>query len=247
MSLDPKSRLLPLPKERPRSRSERACRRSSSRSSSRLRPRRRQLPERVHLPAAAASSRSCGRRRAARPASGSWRGTRTCRCVAGWRSAAAAAPAGRRISAMYPVVELVTGALFVGGYLLYGGTPLWFVRIAFACAMIVLFVIDLQHHILPNVITVPGIPIGFALSLFLPPGWRSRSSACCWAAACSVRDRRGLLPAARHRRARHGRREDAGDDRRVPRLAADAGDAHLRVVHRRAGRRWRCWRRAAAA
>jgi leader peptidase (prepilin peptidase)/N-methyltransferase len=77
-----------------------------------------------------------------------------------------------RISAMYPIVELVTGALFVGAYLLYGVTPLMFVRIAFGCAMIVLFVIDLQHRILPNVITVTGVPIGFALSLFLPPGWR---------------------------------------------------------------------------
>jgi leader peptidase (prepilin peptidase)/N-methyltransferase len=77
-----------------------------------------------------------------------------------------------RISAMYPIVELVTGALFVGAYLLYGATPLGFVRIAFGCAMIVLFVIDLQHRILPNVITVTGVPIGFALSLFLPPGWR---------------------------------------------------------------------------
>ena len=77
-----------------------------------------------------------------------------------------------RISAMYPIVELVTGALFVGAYLLYGVTPLAFVRIAFGCAMIVLFVIDLQHRILPNVITVTGVPIGFALSLFLPPGWK---------------------------------------------------------------------------
>jgi leader peptidase (prepilin peptidase)/N-methyltransferase len=76
------------------------------------------------------------------------------------------------VSPMYPVVELVTGALFVGGYLLYGATPLGFVRIAFGCAMIVLFVIDLQHRILPNIITVTGVPIGFALSLFLPPGWR---------------------------------------------------------------------------
>ena len=77
-----------------------------------------------------------------------------------------------RISAMYPVVELVTGALFAGACLLYGVTPLAFVRIAFGCAMIVLFVIDLQHRILPNVITVTGVPIGFALSLVLPPGWR---------------------------------------------------------------------------
>jgi leader peptidase (prepilin peptidase)/N-methyltransferase len=77
-----------------------------------------------------------------------------------------------RISAMYPVVELVTGALFAGAYLLYGVAPLTFVRIGFGCAMIVLFVIDLRHRILPNVITVTGIPIGFALSLVLPPGWR---------------------------------------------------------------------------
>jgi leader peptidase (prepilin peptidase)/N-methyltransferase len=38
--------------------------------------------------------------------------------------------------------------------------------------MVVLFVIDLQHHLLPNVITVPGIVVGFALSLVLPPGWK---------------------------------------------------------------------------
>jgi leader peptidase (prepilin peptidase)/N-methyltransferase len=80
---------------------------------------------------------------------------------------------GERVSVMYPIVELVTAALFVAGYLIYGGTPLLAVRLAFACAMVVLFVIDLQHHILPNVITVPGILVGFALSLFLPPGWKS--------------------------------------------------------------------------
>jgi leader peptidase (prepilin peptidase)/N-methyltransferase len=37
--------------------------------------------------------------------------------------------------------------------------------------MIVLFVIDLRHRLLPNVITVPGIVVGFIFSLFLPPGW----------------------------------------------------------------------------
>jgi leader peptidase (prepilin peptidase)/N-methyltransferase len=78
-----------------------------------------------------------------------------------------------RVSVMYPIVELVTGALFVGAYLLYGLSPLMFVRIAFGCAMIVLFVIDLQHRILPNAITIPGAVIGFVLSLFLPPGWVS--------------------------------------------------------------------------
>src|SRR5688572_22127668 len=75
------------------------------------------------------------------------------------------------ISPMYPIVEAVTGAVFVAGYFIYGWTPLLAVRLLLACAMIVLFAIDLQHRILPNVITLPGIVIGFALSFFLPPGW----------------------------------------------------------------------------
>ena len=79
---------------------------------------------------------------------------------------------GAAVSAMYPIVETVTAAVFVAAYALYGLTPLGVVRVAFACALIVLFVIDLQHRILPNAITLPGIVIGFLCSLFLPPGWR---------------------------------------------------------------------------
>ena len=37
--------------------------------------------------------------------------------------------------------------------------------------MIVLFVIDLQHRILPNVITLPGIVVGFLCSMLVGPGW----------------------------------------------------------------------------
>ncbi len=77
---------------------------------------------------------------------------------------------GERISAMYPTVEAVTGVVFVLGGLFYGWTPLLAARLLFACAMIVLFVIDLQHRILPNVITVPGIVVGVGLSVVLPPG-----------------------------------------------------------------------------
>ena len=80
---------------------------------------------------------------------------------------------GERISVIYPIVELITGALFVAGYAIYGWTPLLAARLAFACAMVVLFAIDLRHHLLPNVITVPGIVVGFVLSLVLPPGWKA--------------------------------------------------------------------------
>lgn len=76
------------------------------------------------------------------------------------------------VSWMYPAVEIVTALTFLSGYLLYGLTPIGAVRVLFACALIVLFVTDLQHKILPNVITVPGIVAGFLCSLLLPPGWR---------------------------------------------------------------------------
>jgi leader peptidase (prepilin peptidase) / N-methyltransferase len=80
---------------------------------------------------------------------------------------------GERISVIYPIVEAVTGAVFAAGYVLYGLTPLLAARLLFACAMIVLFAIDLRHRILPNVITIPGTIVGFVISLFLPPGWLS--------------------------------------------------------------------------
>lgn len=79
---------------------------------------------------------------------------------------------GERISVMYPIVEAVTATMFVVMALHYGLTPLLGVRVVFGCAMIVLFVIDLQHQILPNEITVPGIVAGLVASVFLPPGWR---------------------------------------------------------------------------
>jgi len=77
------------------------------------------------------------------------------------------------ISVMYPLVELTTAVVFAGGIVVYGLSALLVVRLAFACALIVLFAIDLRHRILPNIITVPGIGVGFLASWFLPPGWVS--------------------------------------------------------------------------
>ncbi len=77
------------------------------------------------------------------------------------------------VSPMYPLVEAVTALVFVLQFWQLGWQPLLAVRWLFAAAMIVLFVIDLQHRILPNVITLPGIVIGVAASLVLDPGWRA--------------------------------------------------------------------------
>ena len=49
----------------------------------------------------------------------------------------------------------------------------------FGCALIVLFAIDLEHHLLPNVITLPGIVVGFLFSFFTEPAGCRRSSASC--------------------------------------------------------------------
>jgi leader peptidase (prepilin peptidase)/N-methyltransferase len=77
------------------------------------------------------------------------------------------------ISLQYPVVEAVCGALFAIHFVVLGWTPLLFIRLVFASAMLTLFVIDLEHQILPNAITLPGIVLGLVASLFLAPGWRS--------------------------------------------------------------------------
>ena len=77
------------------------------------------------------------------------------------------------ISVMYPAVEIVTGVAFAVSAFAFGDAAFLAVRLTFACALIVLFVIDLQHRVLPNIVTLPGIGLGFGASLFLAPGWLS--------------------------------------------------------------------------
>ena len=77
---------------------------------------------------------------------------------------------GIPVSWQYPVVELVTGALFVLVVWLTPPGPLLASRLLLVCALIALFGIDLEHQILPNVITLPGIVIGLMLSVIAPPG-----------------------------------------------------------------------------
>jgi leader peptidase (prepilin peptidase)/N-methyltransferase len=78
-----------------------------------------------------------------------------------------------RISPVYPLVEAFTGAMFAWGWWQYGPSWLLASHLLFGCSLVVLFFIDLEHRILPNVITLPGIVIGFLLSLINPPGWAS--------------------------------------------------------------------------
>jgi leader peptidase (prepilin peptidase)/N-methyltransferase len=77
------------------------------------------------------------------------------------------------ISIRYPIIEALTALMFAAGWWYYGPSLLLASRLVFGCALIVLFAIDLEHHLLPNVITLPGIVVGFLFSLFGEPGWLS--------------------------------------------------------------------------
>lgn len=79
---------------------------------------------------------------------------------------------GVGVSWQYPIVELITALLFVLAVWLTPIGPVLFARLLLICILIVLFGIDLEHQILPNAITLPGIVIGFLFSLFGPPGWK---------------------------------------------------------------------------
>ena len=77
------------------------------------------------------------------------------------------------ISVRYPLIEALTAAMFAGAWWYYGPSVLLASRLIFGCALIVLFAIDLEHHLLPDVITLPGIVIGFLFSFFAEPRWES--------------------------------------------------------------------------
>jgi leader peptidase (prepilin peptidase) / N-methyltransferase len=77
------------------------------------------------------------------------------------------------ISLQYPVVELLNALLTLFLFRKFGPTLPFLVLFLFCSAMVVITFIDLEHQIIPDVISLPGIPIGFLCSLFMPqPGWK---------------------------------------------------------------------------
>lgn len=71
------------------------------------------------------------------------------------------------ISWQYPVVEALTTAIYWGTYFSYGLQWKTAVLLVFFSALIVLVFIDLNHRLLPDVITLPGIALGIVLSVLV--------------------------------------------------------------------------------
>lgn len=79
---------------------------------------------------------------------------------------------GSPISAQYPVVEGLNGLLTMFLFMRFGLSFAFAVLFLFCCAMVVITFIDLEHQIIPDVISLPGIVIGFIFSFFIPQlGW----------------------------------------------------------------------------
>ena len=76
---------------------------------------------------------------------------------------------GLPISPMYPLVELLTGLLFVGCYLEFGISQATVKWLFFTSLIIVLTVTDLRVRLLPDLITWPGFAAGVLFSAFVPP------------------------------------------------------------------------------
>ena len=86
-----------------------------------------------------------------------------------------------RISIQYPLVELVTALLTLFLFMRFGphppyhGISSWLpflIHFLFCSAMVVVTFIDLEHQIIPDVISLPGIVAGFIFSFFIPQiGW----------------------------------------------------------------------------
>jgi leader peptidase (prepilin peptidase)/N-methyltransferase len=74
------------------------------------------------------------------------------------------------ISVRYPIVEIVTALVWL--LIAWLTPPGWLLasRLMLGTSLIALFVIDLEHQLLPNAITLPGIAAGLALSVVTPVG-----------------------------------------------------------------------------
>jgi len=73
-----------------------------------------------------------------------------------------------KISVRYPIIEGVTAVAFVGVVTWFGLTLVSLAYLAFVCALIVASVVDIDHQIIPDEISVGGLAVGLVVSGLIP-------------------------------------------------------------------------------
>ena len=71
-------------------------------------------------------------------------------------------------SMRYPIVELLTGLMALAVAMKFGFTLESLIYFVFICTLLVVTFIDIDHQIIPDVISLPGIPIFFLAAFALP-------------------------------------------------------------------------------
>ncbi|QPJ66638.1 MAG: prepilin peptidase [Candidatus Nitrohelix vancouverensis] len=74
---------------------------------------------------------------------------------------------GVRFSWVYPFIEFITALLIVASFYRFGWSWEFAIFTVVGPALVVITVIDLQHKIIPNLITLPGIPLCLIAGIYL--------------------------------------------------------------------------------
>ncbi|MBW2634799.1 MAG: prepilin peptidase, partial [Deltaproteobacteria bacterium] len=72
------------------------------------------------------------------------------------------------IAFRYVLVELLAGALAVCTYIRFDLSIEGAIYYAFIAALLVITFIDIDHRIIPDIISLSGIPLGLTASFFIP-------------------------------------------------------------------------------
>jgi len=72
-----------------------------------------------------------------------------------------------KISLQYPLVEFIASTLIVVTYWRFGWGWEFIGKSILGLLLIVIFFIDLKHRIIPDVVTLPGMALGFFFSFFV--------------------------------------------------------------------------------
>ena len=70
------------------------------------------------------------------------------------------------ISLIYPTIEALTGILMLAGLLKFGTSSEFFVYTVVATSLVIITAIDIEHQIIPDVITLPGIAFGLIVGIY---------------------------------------------------------------------------------
>jgi leader peptidase (prepilin peptidase)/N-methyltransferase len=77
---------------------------------------------------------------------------------------------GAPISSRYPLVETMMALFSVFVFLKFGLSPSYFIYFILIASLVVVSFIDLDHRIIPDIISLPGIVLGLLASFVKPAG-----------------------------------------------------------------------------